>query len=163
MKTQKGFTLIELMIVVAIIGILAAVAIPAYTDYLKRSQVAEAVGMLAGLKTPTEEYIGSKSINDWPTTNTEINTILGGKISGKYTDDIAPTSTSRDITVNGTATAHSHGYIATMRATSGFTAATTGTDIGLFYSEGERFWTCSTKDTTAPLGPAYLPTACKEL
>lgn len=47
---QRGFTLIELMIVVAIIGILAAVAIPAYQDYTARAQVSEAIGMAAGLK-----------------------------------------------------------------------------------------------------------------
>ena len=57
MKThmQKGFTLIELMIVVAIIGILAAVAIPAYQDYIARSQAAEAPALLGGLRTPIAE------------------------------------------------------------------------------------------------------------
>ncbi|MFY9261363.1 MAG: pilin [Gallionella sp.] len=59
---QKGFTLIELMIVVAIIGILAAVAIPAYGDYTARAQAAEAMTLLDGLKTPmTEAYITNQS------------------------------------------------------------------------------------------------------
>ena len=131
MKTQKGFTLIELMIVVAIIGILAAVAIPAYSDYLKRSQVAEALGLLAGLKTPTEEWYGSKG--EWPTS---ITNQLGGKLAGKYTTGVA---------INGM------GYKATMRDTN------ISGEVRLTYNVTAKTWTCY----GSTVSPAYLPTACK--
>lgn len=132
MKTQKGFTLIELMIVVAIIGILAAVAIPAYSDYLKRSQVAEALGLLAGLKTPTEEWYGSRGT--WPTS---ITGQLGGKLSGKYTTGIA---------IEG------NGYTASMKD-----ASISGL-VKLTYDSAAKTWTCS----GSTVSPAYLPTACKK-
>lgn len=68
MKTmQKGFTLIELMIVIAIIGILAAIALPAYQDYTKRSRVSEGLSLAGGVKSALTEYYASN--NEWPANN----------------------------------------------------------------------------------------------
>ena len=68
-SVQKGFTLIELMIVVAIIGILAAIAIPAYQNYTKRSHVSEGLSLAGGAKAAVTEYYASNG--KWPTSNTE--------------------------------------------------------------------------------------------
>ena len=86
---QKGFTLIELMIVVAIIGILAAVAIPAYGDYTARAQAAEAFTLLDGFKTPlTELYTSSAAFDVVATTATPTASQVAGIISGKYVNNI---------------------------------------------------------------------------
>ena len=88
MHKQQGFTLIELMIVVAIIAILAAIAIPAYQDYSARAQASEAATLLGGLKTPIVEYYNTNgavpTIGDLGTVTT----------SGKYVASVSATGST---------------------------------------------------------------------
>ena len=80
MKKEQGFTLIELMIVVAIIGILAAVALPAYQNYTNRAKVTEALSVAAAAKLAVAETFTSTGA--LPTTNTEAGLPVATNISG---------------------------------------------------------------------------------
>jgi type IV pilus assembly protein PilA len=87
-KVQQGFTLIELMIVVAIIGILAAIAIPAYQDYTIRAQVTEGLTLAAAAKTAISESFSDKG--EAPATRVIAGmTALASDTSGNYVDQVA--------------------------------------------------------------------------
>ncbi|HEZ4078008.1 TPA: pilin [Neisseria meningitidis] len=84
---QKGFTLIELMIVIAIVGILAAVALPAYQDYTARAQVSEAILLAEGQKSAVTEYYLNHGI--WPKNNTSAGVASSATdIKGKYVKSV---------------------------------------------------------------------------
>ncbi|HGO8290397.1 TPA: pilin, partial [Neisseria meningitidis] len=83
---QKGFTLIELMIVIAIVGILAAVALPAYQDYTARAQVSEAILLAEGQKSAVTEYYLNHG--EWPKNNTSAGVASSSEIKGKYVEKV---------------------------------------------------------------------------
>ena len=93
-KVQAGFTLIELMIVVAIIGILAAIALPAYQDYTKRSHVSEGLSLAGAAKLGVTEFYADRG--EWPTTNAAVG--LNDTITGNAVDSVA-VSTGGNITI----------------------------------------------------------------
>ncbi|HFA1265404.1 TPA: pilin, partial [Neisseria gonorrhoeae] len=83
---QKGFTLIELMIVIAIVGILAAVALPAYQDYTARAQVSEAILLAEGQKSAVTEYYLNNG--EWPKDNASAGVASSAEIKGKYVQKV---------------------------------------------------------------------------
>jgi type IV pilus assembly protein PilA len=145
---QQGFTLIELMIVIAIIGVLAAVAIPAYQDYIARSQVSEAVNLMGATKTALAEYIGDKG--NWPSSLTDI--VL--TTAGRYTASVSGADSG---TINGSASTYT--VEATMK-TQGVNAAIAGGTVQLNTVNAAKYWTCTT-GTVNGLATKYLPGACR--
>ncbi|EMS3087902.1 pilin, partial [Neisseria gonorrhoeae] len=95
---QKGFTLIELMIVIAIVGILAAVALPAYQDYTARAQVSEAILLAEGQKSAVTEYYLNHG--EWPEDNTSAGVANPTEIKGKYVKSV--TVAKGVVTADGT-------------------------------------------------------------
>ena len=133
MNAQKGFTLIELMIVVAIIGILAAIALPAYQDYTVRARVSEGLSLASGVKTTVAENMA----ND-PTTTTRCigaNTTAGGHVTSIVCTD---TTGKIDITMDATA--------------KGVKLALTPTQV----SGGPVTWKCTTSTDKK-----YVPAECR--
>jgi type IV pilus assembly protein PilA len=143
MKKQQGFTLIELMIVVAIIGILAAIAIPAYQDYTIRAQVSEGLNLSGGAKAAVTEYFQDRGT--MPTDNALAGLAAAGDIQGKYVDQVLVTE----------------GVIAVQYGNSAH-AIIVGQHLELSpntSSPGSVQWDCATAGTE--IENKHLPAACR--
>ncbi|KZC35739.1 UNVERIFIED_ORG: prepilin-type N-terminal cleavage/methylation domain-containing protein [Rhodanobacter sp. FW104-R5] len=143
---QKGFTLIELMIVVAIIAILAAIAIPAYQDYLIRTQVSEGAVLTDGAKTAISEFYSNKGT--FPGNNASAGLATAGSIAGKYVKSV-------DISANA-------GQIVATFSKAAPQSANNAIDTKTFVlsavtHSGSIAWSC-TKSTVAT---KYLPSSCR--
>lgn len=147
MNAQKGFTLIELMIVVAIIGILAAIAIPAYQNYTKRAQISEGLNLAGGAKAAVAEFYSSN--NALPTTNEAAGLAAKNAIKGNAVSEVGVGTDG-----NGTA-----GVIQIT-----YTEKVDGTKNKLLLSPttstGGVQWRCKPA-TTNGVDTKFLPTNCR--
>ena len=142
-KNMQGFTLIELMIVVAIIAILAAIALPAYQDYVARAQVSEAMTLAGGAKTAVaEKYADTATLTGIDNANSGLDTATN--INGKHVLSVA--------VANGVITATMRPAPAASSKVAGGTLVLVPTDAG-----GALKWTCNTGTIT----DKFLPANCR--
>ena len=144
---QKGFTLIELMIVVAIIAILAAIAIPAYQNYLIRTQVTEGLSLAGGLQTGELEYYSN--YGKWPANNTSAGVATAASIVGSYVTQVTTGANTGviQVTYGGKANTAISGKLLTLSP---------------YSKDGGSFaWSCNPTGATTPVDNKYLPASCR--
>ena len=141
-KIQKGFTLIELMIVVAIIGILAAVAIPAYQDYTVRAKVTEGLSLAAAAKTSVSEYFSSN--DSLPDTNARAGLAAPASISGNNVSSVTVAAGVITIIYSGAANSPIKNSTLVLKPKT---------------SAGKIQWSCTGGGRT--IQAKYLPSSCR--
>ena len=144
-QIQKGFTLIELMIVVAIIAILAAIALPAYQDYVIRSQVSEGSVLSDGAKTAVAEFYSNRGAA--PTNNASAGLAASGSITGKYVSQL---------NVAGGVISATFATAAPQRANAAITGSTLTFSPVFGATAGSTVWTCKSGIATK-----WLPVICR--
>lgn len=142
---QKGFTLIELMIVIAIVGILAAVALPAYQDYTARAQMSEALTLAEGQKAAVVEYYSDNGT--FPNSNASAGIAASNTITGKYVASVNVAGDTASATI--TSTMKSSGVNADIK---GKTLTLVGQQ-----NSGSFSWECK-KGT---VDDKFLPSSCR--
>ncbi len=138
-KTQRGFTIIELMIVVSIIGVITTIALPIYTNYTTRAKVAEALTLLERLKNPMVKYYNTW--NKWPSVDD-----VGGKTAGRYTRIIISGEINSDLF-----------YVeATMKS-----EELKDKQLRMTYVPSTTDWDCTVESLANPIEDKFLPTYCQ--
>ncbi|OYV34380.1 MAG: prepilin-type cleavage/methylation domain-containing protein [Thiomonas sp. 20-64-5] len=151
-NVQKGFTLIELMIVIAIIGILAAIAIPAYQDYTIRAQISEGLSLADGAKTAVVEYYNNKGT--FPPSNVSAGLAAANAITGNYVSNLNVGATAGQIQVTFSSTAPQKANAAINGAILTLSASTSGGSV--------RFRCSPNGANGTTVLNKYLPSSCRD-
>ena len=138
---QRGFTLIELMIVVAILGILSSVAMPAYQSYMIRAQVAEGLSISGPVQTAAAEFFNQAG--GFPADNDQAGLMAANAYSGEYVSQISIENDVISIEFGNSAHADISGEVLMLTASG---------------DAGSLSWDCS---TTGAISAAHLPSICK--
>lgn len=141
-RNQKAFTLVETMIVIAIVGILSMIAVPAYNDFTVRSKVAEGLSLASGAKTSVMEYYLTQG--HWPQDNTDVGLSAAESIQGKYVKQVVVNHNQVMVTFGQGAGNNLHDRVLIMSAT----------DNG-----GAIQWQCKAND----IENKYLPPNCRTI